>query len=79
MPGIMATLILWLLAGIMFGRYLAEFAYTYVTYYAGLASVMIALVFLYYTSSIFLFGGEFNAALTRALNERKPGARDAME
>jgi membrane protein len=48
--GILATLILWLAGGILFGRYLAEFASTYVTYYAGLASVMIALVFLYLTA-----------------------------
>jgi uncharacterized BrkB/YihY/UPF0761 family membrane protein len=34
--------------------------------YAGLASVMIAIVFLYSLSAIFIFGGEFNAALMRA-------------
>jgi membrane protein len=45
-PGILVTLALWLGAGIVFGRYLASFADTYVTYYAGLASVMAALVFL---------------------------------
>ena len=64
--GILATLVLWLLAGELFGRYLAEFAYTYVTYYAGLASAMIALVFLYLTASIFLYGGELNTAIKRA-------------
>ena len=42
--------------------YLARFAYTYVTYYAGLASAMIALVFLYVIATIFIFGGELNAA-----------------
>ena len=62
-PGIVATLVLWLLCGITFGRYLADFAYTYVTYYAGLASAMIALVFLYFTSLIFVYGGEFNYAI----------------
>src|SRR5437879_3970512 len=56
--GILATLILWLAGVIVFGRYLAEFASTYVTYYAGLASAMIALVFLYLTASIFMYGGE---------------------
>src|SRR5438477_2949319 len=66
LPGIVATLLLWLASAVMFGRYLAEFAYTYVTYYAGLASVMIALVFLYWTASIFVFGGELNAAIGRA-------------
>jgi membrane protein len=63
--GILATLVLWLASGIVFGRYLAEFAATYVSYYAGLASAMIALVFLYLTASIFVYGGELNAALRR--------------
>src|SRR5262249_43223550 len=57
LPGIVATLVLWLIAGIAFGRYLAEFATAYVSYYAGLASAMIALVFLYWTASIFVYGG----------------------
>lgn len=62
-PGIIVTLILWLIAGAIFGFYLSRFAYTYVTTYAGLASVMIALVFFYTTASIFLYGGELNAAI----------------
>jgi membrane protein len=65
-PGILATLLLWLAAGEIFGRYLAKFAFTYAYYYAGLASVMIALVFLYLTASIFIYGGELNAAIERA-------------
>lgn len=63
MPGILITLMLWLATGVGFGRYLAKFAYTYVTYYAGLASVMVALVFLYWTASIFVYGGELNASI----------------
>ncbi len=70
LPGILATLVLWLAAGIVFGRYLAEFASTYVTYYAGLASAMIALVFLYLTASIFVYGGELNAAFDRLRTAR---------
>src|SRR5437016_2977368 len=70
LPGILATLIMWLAAGVIFGRYLAEFAYTYVTYYAGLASAMIALVFLYLTASIFVYGGELNAAFVRLRRAR---------
>src|SRR5262249_501150 len=64
-PGIVATLILWLAAGAGFGRYLAEYSFTYVNMYAGLASAMIALVFLYWTASIFVYGGELNAARLR--------------
>ncbi len=64
-PGILATLVLWLACASAFGRYLAGFAYTYVSYYAGLASAMIALVFLYYSAWIFVYGGELNAAIAR--------------
>ena len=74
-PGILVTLVMWLAGGILFGRYLAEFASTYVTYYAGLASVMIALVFLYLTASIFMYGGELNSAICRP---RGHGSRRAQ-
>ena len=69
LPGIFATLILWLLCGVIFGRYLAQFAQTYVTYYSGLSSAMIALVFLYFTAIIFVFGGELNHAITETRNK----------
>lgn len=69
-PGILMTLVLWLGAGISFGRYLANFAYAYVTYYAGLASVMAALVFLYLVAMIFIYGAELNSALKRARTPR---------
>ena len=65
MPGILATLVLWLIAGTVFGRYLADFAFTYSIYYAGLASPMIALAFLYFTASIFIYGGELNATILK--------------
>jgi len=74
-PGILVTLGLWLGAGAAFGLYLAEFAYTYVTYYAGLASGMIALVFLYLTALIFIYGGELNAAIQRATAKRPVRAK----
>jgi len=64
-PGIVATLLLWLACGFVFGRYLADFSYTYVAYYAGLASAMMALVFLYLVALIFIYGGELNAAIAR--------------
>ena len=71
LPGIIATLALWLIAGELFGSYLANFAYAYVTYYAGLASAMIALVFLYVTASIFIYGGDLNAAIARARKQAR--------
>ena len=70
-PGIVLTSVMWIAAGIAFGSYLAEFARNYVTTYAGLASVMIALVFLYLVAAIFIFGGELNAAILRAKHEKR--------
>lgn len=70
-PGILATLALWLISGEIFGRYLADFAYGYVTMYAGLASVMIALVFLYISASIFIFGGELNSVIGKVRGSRR--------
>jgi len=64
-PGIVATLLLWLGAGAAFGRYLAEYAFAYVTMYAGLASAMIALIFLYVCASIFVYGAEMNAVIAK--------------
>jgi membrane protein len=66
MPGIVITLVLWLIGGTLFGTYLASFAQNYVNTYAGLASVMVALVFFYYTAAIFVLGGSINAAIWRA-------------
>jgi membrane protein len=76
-PGIAATLLLWLGCGFIFGRYLADFRYTYVTYYAGLASAMVALVFLYFTAWIFIYGGELNAAIARERDRRRKPERVA--
>lgn len=70
-PGIVVTLLLWLFLGILFGRYLAEFAGAYVTTYAGLATAMVALVFLYWTASFFVYGGELNAAIRKARAKKR--------
>ncbi|MGE5162679.1 MAG: YihY/virulence factor BrkB family protein [Sphingobacteriales bacterium] len=69
-PGIIATLLLWLVTGAAFGRYLANYAFAYVSMYAGLASAMIALVFLYACASIFIYGGELNSAISKARAKR---------
>ncbi|MDB5651774.1 MAG: hypothetical protein JWL62_3294 [Hyphomicrobiales bacterium] len=65
LPGICLTVALSIVFAVAFAAYLAQFARTYVTTYAGIASVMIALVFLYSLAAIFVFGGELNAAICR--------------
>jgi membrane protein len=66
LPGIIFTIIGSLISGVVFGQYLARFANNYVTMYAGLASVVIALVFLYFIAAIFVYGGELNASIIKS-------------
>ncbi|MGD0719871.1 MAG: YihY/virulence factor BrkB family protein [Roseiarcus sp.] len=68
-PGVALTLLVCVAFSELFGAYLGEFARNYVSTYAGLASVMIALVFLYTIAAIFVFGGDLNAAIMRARRE----------
>jgi membrane protein len=71
-PGIVVTIVMSMISGKLFGEYLSYFANNYVTTYAGLASVMIALVFLYFIASIFIFGGEINGVIA----EQRAAAAD---
>jgi membrane protein len=73
LPGIVFTMVASLVASIGFGLYLARFASNYVSMYAGLASVIIALVFLYFLAAIFVLGGELNAAIIKARQPRDGG------
>ena len=70
-PGIALTIVLSLAFAQAFGSYLAEFSNNYVTTYAGLASVMIALVFLYSLAAIFVFGAELNGAIAGGRREER--------
>jgi membrane protein len=64
-PGLLMTLIASLAFGAGFGAYLARFAGSYVSTYAGLASIMIALMFLYTLAVIFVYGAELNQTIAR--------------
>jgi len=63
-PGIVGTLISWLVCGWVFAIYLKSFA-NYAATYAGLAGVVVAIFFLYVVSLLMIFGAEFNATLGR--------------
>lgn len=63
-PGIVATLLLWWIATTAFAAYLESFA-NYISTYAGLASIVTALFYLYIMSLILIFGAELNAAIAR--------------
>lgn len=64
LPGLFFTLVGWLIGSSLFAAYLSRFS-SYTSTYAGLASMMIAVVFLYILSAIFILGAEINAAIMR--------------
>lgn len=68
-PGVVGTLFLWFVAGKVFAFYLGKFA-NYAATYAGLASVVTAIFFLYLIALIMILGAEVNAALSRLRDGR---------
>ena len=64
LPGVVLTLVFWSIGALLFAYYLSTFA-NYTATYAGLASVMIVLIFLYMLAVIFIMGAEINAALMK--------------
>ncbi|TIX92576.1 YihY/virulence factor BrkB family protein [Rhizobium sp. P44RR-XXIV] len=81
-PGVILTLVFWSIGALLFAYYLSTFA-NYTATYAGLASVMIVLIFLYMLAVIFIMGAEINAALmkfrVRRLLFGKTASRPAEE
>lgn len=78
-PGIGTTLVLWLVGGLAFGSYLDSFSSAYVSTYGGLATAMVALVFLYWLAAMFLFGGELNGTLIAARRLKLGHGDDAAQ
>jgi len=71
LPGILATMVVWLLAAQVYAKYTAEFSRAQIMY-AGLGSVVIALLFVYISAALVILGGEFNEVLMlRHQNKKK--------
>ena len=84
LPGVAVTFITSIAFGEAFGAYLSEYLRNYISTYAGLASVMIALVYLYWVALLFVFGGELNASIIRArqqwaADKAKPADEEAKQ
>ena len=69
MPGVVFTIVVWLLGATLFSVYLSSFA-NYASTYAGLAGVMTAIVFLNASAALFILGGEINAAVAERAKAR---------
>ena len=79
LPGVGVTLALWLLGGFAFSWYLEFYPGAYASTYGGLATAMVALIFLYTLGAIFLFGGELNGTIIAAKRRRLGKVRQEVE
>lgn len=61
-PGVIFTVVTWIILASAFSFYLRRFA-SYASYYAGLAGIIAALYFMYLAALVLIFGGELNRAL----------------
>ena len=69
-PGVVFTMVGFVVASSLFGAYLDGFA-RYADTYAGLAGFMIGIFYLYCLAAIFIFGAEINAAIIERRNASK--------
>jgi membrane protein len=74
LPGVVLTVVLFVVAGTGFSLYLAHFADYSVTY-GSMASIVIALLFFYMTSVIVVLGAYVNAARRPAKTHNEPVTR----
>ena len=70
-PGVLTSVVLWLLAAWLFGSWLAFTDYS--RFYAGLASVMSALVFFQISAILIILGAELNRGLLEMKERRVAG------
>ncbi len=68
-PGVVFTVIVWIVLAAAYSIYLARFA-TFASTYAGLGGLIAALFFIYLSGAVLILGGEIN----RAIRKRKEAA-----
>ena len=61
-PGVLTTVLIWVIAGTGFSYYLSQIG-TYTVTYGTLAGVIVTLVFFYIAGTSIIFGGEVNAVV----------------
>lgn len=61
-PGVILTVVVWVVLATVYSYYLANFA-NFASYYAGLSGVFAALFFLYLAAIVLLLGGEVNRVI----------------
>lgn len=69
-PGAVVASVIWLGLASVFSYYIANFG-NYASHYGSIAGVIITLIFMHFSASAMLFGGQFNAILKRVKNMKE--------
>lgn len=72
-PGILVTIVGVIIGSEMFALYL-DYNANYTALYAGLASIMVSIFYLYIVSALLIYGAEFNQTLEEMKRERRQAA-----
>ncbi len=72
LPGVLLTVVVWILLSSFFSIYLVRFN-TFASTYASLSGLFAAMFFLYLSALVLIFGGEFNRVLAVHRITRPPG------
>ncbi|MDO4811251.1 MAG: YihY/virulence factor BrkB family protein [Eubacteriales bacterium] len=75
LPGIAASLVLWLLLSLGFSYYVEKRAH-YALLYGSIATTIVALLWMYISATVFLLGAEFNGALLEYQKEKSLAAAE---
>ena len=78
LPGVVSSLVAWLLVSMAFSYYVEHFAH-YAELYGSIATIVVVLLWLYWSGAVLIMGAELNGALlelrkSRSVPEEKEGA-----
>ena len=78
-PGVLGSLVAWMLVSLAFSYYVEHFAH-YAELYGSIATIVVVLLWLYWSGSVLIMGAELNAALidVRAMR-REDAAKEETE
>lgn len=65
LPGVMSSLVMWMLVSLGFSYYVEHFAH-YAELYGSIATIVVALLWLYWSGTVLILGAELNGALLEA-------------
>lgn len=68
-PGVVFTVVVWIVLAACYSIYLSRFA-SFASTYAGLGGLIAALFFIYLSAAVMILGGEINRAITALRKER---------